>query len=344
MFIKTHAILDAFCEMNIEQLEKLLDDGRTYQDVKKSLFLKKLWLVFDKLSSNGEKRLDMCSGSCGRKECNFGCSGYLFKSPISGKYLSLIFEELKDGDDFQDIYQCYDFKLNAGTVASDNSIHLFFWSDEKANFVPSTYYLDKMEQCKSAIAELTNGGDDVLVLSKDGLKQWLKQYRYVRSSFEVPPLFYETFQIFYDLYNNMKVAGEYLSHEDEAREAVEEININWGNDDDLLVEWLIKYENLGSQLHLFKCDYFNETNYEPLPEYIVPDMEYPHIKIESKEFKSIIQFLPFFTEHYDRMRLKFGFDPKNMSIYDNNGDEISEAEKNSRLLAFLMRESRKRDV
>ena len=139
----------------------------------------------------------MCSGTCGSKECNFGCSGYLFKSPISGKYLSLIFEELKDGDDFQDIYQCYDFKLNAGTVESNNSIHLFFWSDEKANFVPSTYYLDKMEQCKSAIAELTNGGDDVLVLSKDGLKQWLKQYRYVRSSFEVPPLFYETFQIFY---------------------------------------------------------------------------------------------------------------------------------------------------
>ena len=44
------------------------------------------------------------------------------------------------------------------------------------------------------------------------------------------------------------------------------------------------------------------------------------------------------------MRLKFGYDPENDSIYDNNGNEISEEEKNSRLLAFLVRESRKRDV
>ena len=341
MFIKTHAILDAFCEMNIEQLEKLLDDDRIYQDVKKSLFLKKLRLVFDELGSKGEKRLDMCSGTCGSKECNFGCSGYLFKSPISGKYLSLIFEELKDGDDFQDIYQCYEFKLNAGTVESDNSIRLFFYSDEKAKFRPSQVYLEKMEQCESAMAEMNIGGTDDIVISKSGLLQWLEKYKKTRAGFEVPPLFYETFQIFYDLYNNMKVAGEYLSHEDEAREAVEEINIDWGNDDEQLIEWLIKYENLGSQIYLFKCEYFNETDLEPIPEYIVPDKDYPHIKIESKEFKSIIQFIPFFKEHYNRMRLKFGYDPKNESIYDNNGDEISEEEKNSRLLAFLVPESRK---
>ena len=342
MFIKTHAIIDAFCEMDIEQLANLLNDDRTYQEAKKSLFLKKLRRVFDELGSKGENRLEMCGGICGSEECNFGCRGYLFKSPISGKNISFIFEETKDGEDFQDIYHCSRFKPYESTVDTNNSLDLFIWAEEKASFHRSDVYLDKMEQCKSAIAELTNGGDDVLVLSKDGLKQWLKQYRYVRSSFEVPPLFYETFQIFYDLYNNMKVAGEYLNHEDEAREAVEEINIHWGNDDDQLVDWLIKYENLGSQIYLFDGEYFGETDHEPIPEYKVPDKDYPHIKIESKEFKSIIQFIPFFNGHYDRMRLKFGYNPKNESIYDNNGDEISEEEKNSRLLAFLVRESRKK--
>jgi len=344
MFIKTHAILDAFCEMNIDRLANLLDADRTYQEAKKSLFLKKLRPVFDELGSKGENRLEMCGGVCGSEDCNLGCRGYLFKSPLSGKNISFIFEETKDGEDFQDIYHCSRFKPNEGAVDTNNSLDLFIWADEKASFHRSDVYLEKMEQCKSAMAEMNIGGTDDIVISKSGLLQWLEKYKKTRAGFQVIPLFYETFKIFYNLYNNINVAGEYLSHEDEAHEAVEEININWGNGDDLLVEWLIKYENLGSQLYLFKCDYFNETNYEPLPQYIVPDMEYPHIKIESQEFKSIIQFLPFFNEHYDRMRLKFGYDPENDSIYDNNGNEISEEEKNSRLLAFLVRESRKRDV
>lgn len=342
MFIKTHAILDAFCDMNITKLENLLDDDRTYQEVKKSLFLKKLSLVFDKLRSNGEKRLDICTGSCGSKECNFGCSGYLFKSPISGKYISLIFEELKDRDDFQDIYQCYEFKLTAGTVESDNSIHLSFWSDEKANFRPSKIYLQKMEQCKSAISEMNIEGTGEMVISKVNLIQWLEKYKKTRVGFELPPFFYETFNIFYDLYDDIERANQYLGHEDKAHEALEEININCENDDDQLVEWLIKYEELGSELRHFCEKYFREPDPDPIPEYIKPVWKYPLLKVASQEFKSIIEFVPFFNKNYDMMRLKFGSDPKEDMKYPYCGEGISEEEKNRRSLTFNVLESRKK--
>ena len=230
MFIKTHAILDAFCEMNIEQLENLLNDDRIYDEVKKATFLKKLRTVFNKLGSEGENRLVLHGGECG--ECSIGCRGYIFKSSISGKNISFIFEETTDGEDFQDFYHCPSFKPNDAIVDTNNIIHLFFGSDEKANFRPSKVYLQKMEQCKSAIAEMNIEGTDEIVISKVNLIQWLEKYKKTRVGFELPPFFYETFNIFYDLYDDIERANQYLIYEDEALEAISEINVNGDNDDD----------------------------------------------------------------------------------------------------------------
>ena len=342
MFIKTHAIIDAFCEMDIERLANLLDDDRTYQEAKKSLFLKKLRPVFDELGSKGENRLEMCGGICGSEECNFGCRGYLFKSPLSGKNISFIFEETKDGEDFQDIYHCSRFKPNEGTVDTNNSLVLFIWADEKASFHRSDVYLQKMEQCKSAIAEMNIEGIGEMVISKVNLIQWLEKYKKTHAGFELPPFFYETFNIFYDLYNDIQKADQYLRHEDVALEAIGEINVNGDNDDDQLVEWLMKYEELGAELSSFYRQYFREPDPDPIPEYIIPAWKYPLLKVASQEFKSIIEFVPFYNVNYDRMRLKFGSDHAEDMKYPYCGEGISEEEKNRRSLTYNVLETRKK--
>ena len=339
MFIKTHEIIDAFCKMDIERLDVLLDDDRIYQEVRKPVFLKKLRSVFNKLGAEGEKRLEMYGGECG--ECNIGCRGYMFKSPISGKNISFIFEETKDGEDIEDIYDCPQFKTNDATISHDKKVNLFIGFDEKANFRPSEDYLEKMEQCQSAVAELTNGGNDEVIISKDGMLQWLEKYKFVRASFELPPFNCETFNIFYWLYSDIKNAVEYLRQEDEALKAICEINIHGDNDDDQLLEWLMKYEALGSELSSFYYQYFEEPDPDPIPEFIIPSWKYPLLKIPSQEFKSILEFVPFFNENYDKMRLKFGSDPAEDANYPYSGEGMSEDEKNRRSLTYVVNERRK---
>lgn len=309
MFIKTHAILDAFCEMDIQKLDQLLNDHQTYQEANKSTFLKKLHLVFSQMSSGNAERLELHGGKCGSAECNYGCRGYMFKSPFNGKNVSFIFEETKDGDDFNDIYTCYQFKTNKDVLDMSKSIFLDIGNDEKANFHPSESYLEKMEKCQSAIAEITNGWNEEIVITKEEIFDWLEKYRPVFSSFDIIPLFYDTFKTFYLLYSNIDKLGNYLIHDDLAAAAITEINLDAPNDEKQLLEWLMKYEKLGSELSLFLDEYYNEPNPSPIPKYISPDWTHKHIKVESQEFISILEFVPFFNENYDRMRLEFGSDP-----------------------------------
>src|ERR1035437_5490041 len=102
------AILKYFCEMDIEMLEMVLDDGRTYDGARKDVFLKRLNELFNKFKKNNDKYLiphnGKSIGSCGHN----GISGYAFVGNNSRNYLELIFEI--NGTDVIDIASCGYFK------------------------------------------------------------------------------------------------------------------------------------------------------------------------------------------------------------------------------------------
>ncbi|MBK9736828.1 MAG: hypothetical protein IPO92_18455 [Saprospiraceae bacterium] len=127
-----------------------------------------------------------------------------------------------------------------------------------------------------------------------------------RSSFTYPQLLHDTFDAFYYLYTSMALVGKYLNGEDDAKMALSEIDLNGPNDDDLFLEWLMKYEKLGSKLSLVNLELFDESNPSPIPTYITLDFNYSDVKFESQEFKSILQFVPFFIINYDSMLRKYG--------------------------------------
>jgi hypothetical protein len=246
MFVKTHEIIDAFCEMDIERLDTLLDENKTYQEATKPVFLNKLQQAFRQISPEGKERLELRTGVCNAKDCHFGCRGFLFKSPTNGKNIAFIFEENGEEDDFSDIYTCHDFKTSIDVIDRSQSLFLKIGNDEKAKFHASDSFMHKKELCNTAIAEITNGNCEEFVVSKDGILEWLEKKKKVRLSFDLPPIFYETFITFYSLYNSISDAGKYLNLESQATLALTEINLNQPNEVEKLVAWLLKHKELGN--------------------------------------------------------------------------------------------------
>ena len=66
-----------FIEMlDIDMINTLLDEGKTYQDMEKYLFIRKLGYAFDEFLESGDTFLQTKKGNCEAVTCNFKCKGY----------------------------------------------------------------------------------------------------------------------------------------------------------------------------------------------------------------------------------------------------------------------------
>jgi len=102
------AVIYFLQRLDIEMLSDILDDNRTYQNLKKSVFIHKLGNALNEFISAGDTFLNCYSGFCNTKMCNYKCSGFSFIGNNSKNYFDLIIE-IKGGL-VHDIYECFRFK------------------------------------------------------------------------------------------------------------------------------------------------------------------------------------------------------------------------------------------
>ena len=123
--IKTQhqAFLHFFKQLDIEMVDMLLDENRTYSDLKKSLFMTKLRNAFSQFIEAGDDCLISYQGACCSEECDScGCSGFSFYGNNSRLFIDLIVKEEKGR--VVDIYDCSDFKSSSPKRDFDKRIKI----------------------------------------------------------------------------------------------------------------------------------------------------------------------------------------------------------------------------
>lgn len=116
------AVLYFLQRLDCAMVSDVLDDGRTYQNFTKPLFIKKLDVALDAFIAAGDTYLNRYKGTCNSQKCNFNCAGYSFVGNTSGNYFDLIID-IRDGI-VQDIYECSDFNCDSTSVVKRRRIEL----------------------------------------------------------------------------------------------------------------------------------------------------------------------------------------------------------------------------
>ncbi len=105
---KLDFLIQSISNLDIDSIDLLLDDHRTYQDQPKQQFVWRLKDALQHFSASGDDELIPYSGVCG--SCVKGCKGYAFVGPISMQHLDLIIQY--DGEHVTDIFSCALLKLD----------------------------------------------------------------------------------------------------------------------------------------------------------------------------------------------------------------------------------------
>jgi hypothetical protein len=108
--LTTHesAVIHYIQMLDIDMIDTLLETGRTYQDMDKDVFIRKLGYALDEFLNSGDTHLTCKSGQCNTEMCNYRCRGYSFTGNNSGKHMDLIIEKNEEGR-VLDIYECLFF-------------------------------------------------------------------------------------------------------------------------------------------------------------------------------------------------------------------------------------------
>lgn len=102
------AVLYFIHRMDVEMVDKLLDDQILYGEVEKRVFIDRLACAFEQFAFKGDTCLNYFSGYCNYQPCNFMCKGQRFIGNVSGFFLDLIIEA-KNGR-ITDVYDCTGFE------------------------------------------------------------------------------------------------------------------------------------------------------------------------------------------------------------------------------------------
>lgn len=104
---KLDFLIQSISDLDIDSIELLLDDHRTYQDQPKNQFISRLRNILLQFSASGDQELIPYAGTCG--SCVKGCKGYAFVGPHSWQHIDLIIQW--DGENITDVFCCALLKL-----------------------------------------------------------------------------------------------------------------------------------------------------------------------------------------------------------------------------------------
>lgn len=168
------SIIQAIRNFDIDALEALLDNEKSYMDVSKSLFISTLQKQYEWAKEEGCHSFDdVFFGIC--ESCNKGCEGMTFLSN-SGHYLD-IFIESKDDISVDDIYVCNKL-TNITDLEKLHDLGFSFDEDEKVLFEPSREYVLIKDQYELFQSELRNLEDGIKL---DKFVDWYDGFSYLRN-------------------------------------------------------------------------------------------------------------------------------------------------------------------
>lgn len=104
---KLDFLIQSISDLDIDSIELLLDNHRTYQDLPKYQFISRLQMILQQFYTAGEQELIPYAGACG--SCVKGCKGYAFVGSRSMQHIDLIIQW--DGENITDIFCCALLKL-----------------------------------------------------------------------------------------------------------------------------------------------------------------------------------------------------------------------------------------
>ncbi len=108
---QSEAVIHFLQRLDIEMVDAVLEDNRTYQDFEKPVFIHKLTIALDEFVETGDSFLNVTRGEA---DCNHKCKRYSFIGNNSGNHLDMIMD-VKDGV-VQDMYECSFFEWEIGGV------------------------------------------------------------------------------------------------------------------------------------------------------------------------------------------------------------------------------------
>lgn len=102
-------VLHFLQKLNIWMLDAIPEKGRTYQNINKSTFIKKLGIALNKFMETGDAYLHRLEWHCNSELCNYKCRGFTFVGNNSGNYMDLVVDN-RDGV-VHDMYECREFAI-----------------------------------------------------------------------------------------------------------------------------------------------------------------------------------------------------------------------------------------
>jgi hypothetical protein len=292
------AILKYFCEMDIEMLEVVLDDGRTYMNARKDVFLGKVNEVFDKFKEGGDSELMIHKGECVHRECpNRGKKGYCFVGNVSGNYSNFIFDETVT--EVNDIYVCNGFKIDDfykvgnEVIKLNSEITFMIWSNEQADAVVDEDELAFDEFCREAIAEILSG--EITFITEKELFDWILKYAdFYRRFIGIET--YGLIEKVLDIYKRLMWFCDIFVMGADAEKALNEFStVNLTNEKELLA-WLIKFEETGYKLTSMDVEgWFEEDKIKS--GYYEIDGKY-HVFVEIGNLLMLVDLKKLYNEYY----------------------------------------------
>lgn len=125
------AVVYFIAHLDIDMLNSILAEEKTYQDFPKYLFMSKLIKAFEQFEKAGDKVLSLHKGGCAG--CSKGCRGFTFLGK-EGDYMDILF--LLDGCEIKDIYECSIFVNDQELPGKLNRVSIDISDEWSTNDLP----------------------------------------------------------------------------------------------------------------------------------------------------------------------------------------------------------------
>lgn len=296
------AVLYYLSKLDIEMLELVLDDKRTYQEATKEVFVDKLKKAVSVFIQNGDSELKVVKGECQSDKCNKGCLGYAFIGNCSNYHLDLIVEGASN--EILDVYYCSDFNAYSEKLDINKKISIYINRDEQADFKPSVFYLITSQKCVIACDGIIRNDLHLPIVNMQHAEQWLEKYKDLFDSMNpvFPPAAFAKFQSLYrsigdlvPMYNMKKKAKSGLRFYYN--------RVKRSRNERILLYWLVEYEILMDDLFSLQYFYFGMEN-ETTEEYVSIN-GVDEVYLSADDFKDQLKFLEIYTGYYWDMLNKY---------------------------------------
>lgn len=294
------AVLDCFKNMDAEMLYLLLDNNHTYQDATKEVFVDKVNQIFEKFNSKGDTELFIENYYCACPDCNSSdVLTYCFAGNVSHCALPLMFKV--ENERIIDIYRCFAHYEKDGYILPYDTMHekqnieiLKYYTieinrDERANFKPTENYLVFIHNCETQYAKLESKKNTAINI--DFIINWIEHNKALKLAC---PIFSGKHNEFSSMYNFLKETVEFLDYMHEAEMAINDFDFNPIESKDLLIKWLLKYEDLANDKLLLVRFYFeDDQNIEN-----VHMVNEPSFILRKSDFGEVFNFTNVFDTYY----------------------------------------------